>query len=187
MEQSMGPPASRSCKMWSMLWHKTNKLCIPIPETLVFCDGKFVCWLLNSTKNIDLGVIKKIKPANITIDKLRAIILKASHSERNDTTFSAVHRYSDRSVHVIPQLSLVPTLMACVERPVETSSLSHWQYIRAFVNPLNDVRFVTLLRRRSAEEIELIRGKNPDLDETTLQFAVNIGCRSFRSGQEIKE
>lgn len=168
--------------MWNMLWHKTSKLTVPIPETLIFCNGKFVCWLLNSVKNVDLGVIKRIKPSGVTIDKLRAIMLKAAYLEQNDTSFVATHRQSDRSVQLVSQHNLVQVLQECVTKPAASIAVPQWQSVKAFVSPLNDIRFVTVLRRRSAEEIELIRGSETDFDERYLQFAVNIGCRTFRSG-----
>lgn len=157
-QEKMRRETFKSNIIWTLLWNKKYKLRVTIPETFVFCNGRFACRMFSSRKNNE---ITKVRAQSTNLHKLRTRLANLAREDPiNTTSLVAVANHDDSRVSSVPIQMLPRVLRELVMEPMEllTSSLgepviAQWKLVKQFFKPVGNVRYVceyTAMDQRSS-------------------------------------
>lgn len=152
----------RCARVWGMLWSAQMKLRLPIPESMVFCNGKFHSCLFTSKEHA--GEVRKKSRVMGFEDIAARFIQRADNDPSNMTHHVAVLVQSDKATILIGRDELPSVLRTLGDLPVSQKLSNHgyadagaddlYQIVKAYVHPLNGLRFVTTFKSKAGEKDE---------------------------------
>lgn len=133
--------------VWTLLWNKKYKLRITIPETFVFCNGRFACRMFSSNNNNE---IVKVRAQSTNLHKLRTRLVNLARGDPlNSTSLAAIASHGDSRISAVPVEALPRVLREMVVEPTDVLTanldeprIAQWMLVRQFFAPVQNLRFV---------------------------------------------